>query len=427
MFYSPGKAVNDVGRTYLCVDQKSFYASVECVERHKNPMTTKLVVADPARTDATICLAVSPEMKRLGVKNRCRLREIPPDIEYITAVPRMALYLDYSARIYGVFLRYVAKEDIHVYSVDEAFLDITDYMSLRHQTARDFAQMILQDIHDTLGLVATCGIGTNLYLAKIALDIQAKHAPDFIAELTEESYRETLWDHRPLTDFWRISHGTVGRLERIGVQTMREIAHCDEKLLYKIFGIDAELLIDHAWGRETTTIADIHAYKPKSTSLSSGQVLPRGYAYNEGRVIVREMAEELALDMFDKGMAASSISLYLSYSFSSMLPPSKVSTKTAPTASMRRLCDTVVGLYDRIRVRNTPMHRVNIAYAVNDDLFQQYDLFTSPEKQDKEQRLQRAIIDIRQKHGKNSVLRAMDLLDGARTIERHNQIGGHRA
>ena len=187
------------------------------------------------------------------------------------------------------------------------------------------------------------------------------------------------------------------------------------------------MLIDHAWGRETTTIADIHAYKPKSTSLSSGQVLPRGYAYDEGRVIVREMAEELALDMFDKGMAASSISLYLSYSFSSMLPPSKVSTKTAPTSSMRRICDTVVDLYDRIRVRTTPMHRVNIAYAVNDDLCQQYDLFTSPEKQDKEQRLQRAIIDIRQKHGKNSVLRAMDLLDGARTIERHNQIGGHRA
>lgn len=427
MFYSPGKAVNGLGRTYLCIDQKSFYASVECVERKLDPMTTKLVVADPTRTEATICLAVSPEMKRLGVKNRCRLREIPSGIEYITAMPQMALYLDYSARIYGIFLKYVAKEDIHVYSVDEAFLDITEYMSLRHQTARDFAQMILQDIHDTLGLVATCGIGTNLYLAKIALDILAKHAPDFIAELTEERYREQLWDHRPLTDFWRIAHGTEARLAKIGVQTMREIAHCDEKLLYKIFGIDAELLIDHAWGRETTTIADIHAYKPKSTSLSSGQVLPRGYAYDEGRVIVREMAEELALDMFNKRMAASSISLYLSYSFSSMLPPSKASTKTAPTSSMRRICDTVVDLYDRIRVRNTPMHRVNIAYAVNDELCQQYDLFTSPEKQDKERQLQRAIIDIRQKHGKNSVLRAMDLLDGARTIERHNQIGGHRA
>ena len=416
-----------MGRTYLCVDQKSFYAAVECVERHKDPMTTKLVVADPTRTEATICLAVSPEMKRLGVKNRCRLYEIPPNLEYITAMPRMALYLDYSARIYGIFLKYVAKEDIHVYSVDESFLDITDYISLRHQTPKEFAQMILQDIHDTLGLVATCGIGTNLYLAKVALDILAKHNPDRIAELNEKSYREQLWDHRPLTDFWRIAHGTEARLERIGVQTMREIAHCDEKLLYKIFGVDAELLIDHAWGRESTTIADIKAYRPKSTSLSSGQVLPRGYAYDEGRVIVREMAEELALDMFAKGMTTGSISLYLSYSFASNLPASKASSRTAPTASVSRICDIVEDLYDRIRDRSAPMHRVGIAYGVQCDLGQQYDIFSPTQKQDKEQRLQRAIIDIRQKHGKNSVLRAMDLLDGARTIERHNQIGGHRA
>lgn len=390
-------------------------------------MTTKLVVADRSRTEATICLAVSPAMKKLGVKNRCRLWEIPPGIDYITAIPQMSLYIDYAAKIYSIFLKYVAKEDIHVYSIDEAFLDITDYLSYRNMTPRQFVQAILDDIHNTLGLVATCGIGSNLYLAKIALDILAKHAPDFIAELSEDSYREQLWDHRPLTDFWRIANGTTGRLERIGVQTMREIAHCDEKLLYKIFGIDAELLIDHAWGREPTTIADIKAYKPKSTSLSSGQVLPRGYAYDEGRVIVREMAEELALDMFDKGMATSNISLYLSYSFSSMLPPSKASMKTVPTSSMSRICDTVVGLYDRIRQRSAPMHRVGIACAVNDDLCQQYDLFTSTEKQDKERSLQKTIIDIRRRHGPNSVLRAMDLLEGARTIERHGQIGGHRA
>lgn len=390
-------------------------------------MTTKLVVADRSRTEATICLAISPALKAMGIKNRCRLYEIPPGVNYITAVPRMALYLDYSARIYGIFLKYVAPADIHVYSVDEAFLDITDYIGLRRQTAKEFAQMILQDINNTLGLIATCGIGTNLYLAKIALDLQAKHTPEFIAELTEESYRRTLWDHRPLTDFWRISHGTVRRLERIGVQTMREVARCDEALLYKIFGIDAELLIDHAWGREPTTIADIKAYKPKHTSLSSGQVLPRGYAYDEGRVVVREMAEDLALNMFDKGMSTSNISLYLSYSFSSMLPPSKASLKTAPTSSMSRICDKVVGLYDRIRQRDAPMHRIGIACAVNDELCQQYDLFTSTEKQDKERRLQKTIIDIRRRYGPNSIIRAMDLLEGARAIERHNQIGGHRA
>ena len=416
-----------MARVYICVDQVSFYSSCECVERGLDPMTTKLVVADRSRTEATICLAVSPAMKKLGVKNRCRLYEIPLGLDYITAPPRMSLYLDYSARIYGVFLKRVAKEDIHVYSVDESFLDITDYIGLRHQTPKEFAQMILKDIYDALGLVATCGIGTNLYLAKVALDILAKHSPDRIAELTEESYREQLWDHRPLTDFWRISHGTVRKLEKIGVQTMREIAHFDESVLYKIFGVDALLLIDHALGRESVTIADIKAYKPKSNSLSSGQVLPRGYSYEEGRIIVREMAEELALDMFKKGMTTNNISLYLSYSFASMLPPSKAGSRTAPTASASRICDIVVDLYDRIRDRYTPMHRVGIVYAVQKDLGQQYDMFSSPEKQDREQRLQRAIIDIREKHGANSLLRAMDLLDGARTIERHNQIGGHRA
>lgn len=416
-----------LSKTYLCIDLKSFYASVECVERGLDPLTAKLVVADPTRTEATICLAVTPELKRLGVKNRCRIYEIPPNMEYITAPPRMRLYIDYSTRIYKVYMKYVAKEDIHVYSIDEAFLDITDYMSLRGQTPREFAQMITTDILKTTGITATCGIGTNLYLAKVALDIIAKKAPDFIGELTEESYCRLLWKHRPLTDFWRIGPGTTARLSRIGIQNMGEVAHADPKSLYKAFGIDAELLIDHAWGREPTTIQDIKNYKPKTTSLSSGQVLPRGYDYEEGRIVVREMAEALSLDMFDKGLATNSITLYLSYSFSSNVPVSRASTSMVATSSVSRICGSIDKMYTSIRNKSALMHRIGIAFAVRDDTFQQYDMFTSPEKQDKERRLQRAILDIRQKHGANGILRAMDLMDGARTIERNSQIGGHRA
>lgn len=414
-------------REYCCIDLKSYYASVECADRGLDPMTTKLVVADTTRTEATICLAVSPALKKLGVKNRCRLYEIPPTLDYIIAPPRMKRYIDVSAKIYGIYLKYVAKTDIHVYSIDEVFLDITDYLSYRSQSPKEFAKMVMQDILDTTKITATCGIGTNLYLAKIALDIIAKHAPDFIGELTEDSYCYRLWDHRPITDFWRVGRGTAARLERVGMQTMRDVAHADEKLLHKIFGIDAELLFDHAWGREPTLISDIKAYRPKTTSLTSGQVLPRGYAYDEGRVIAREMAEELALDMFDKGLATNNIVLYLSYSFASNHPSSRASISMDPTSSVSRICDSVVQLYENIRDPKAPMHRVNIAFGVSEDLCQQYDMFTSAEKQDKERQLQRAILNIRKRHGKNSILRAMDLLDSARTVERHNQIGGHRA
>ena len=244
-------------RQYLCIDQKSFYATVECVARGLDPMTTDLVVADPERSENTICLAVSPSLKAKGVSNRCRIKEIPKYLKYIVATPRMQLYIDCAAEIYGVFLKYVAPEDIHVYSIDESFLDVTPYLTLYRKTARELAKTIIEDIRNTVGTVSTCGIGTNLYLAKIALDIHAKHAQDFIAELDEESYRATLWDHRPITDFWRISTGTEARLRNHGISTMREIAMMQEDYLYDWFGIDAELLIDLAWGRESTTIADI--------------------------------------------------------------------------------------------------------------------------------------------------------------------------
>lgn len=244
-------------RTYLCIDLKSFYASVECVERGLDPMKTNLVVADPERTEKTICLAVSPSMKALGVKNRCRVFEIPKGIEYITAPPRMQKYIDYAAKIYGVYLKYISKDDIYVYSIDEAFIDVTEYLDYYGLSPKGTAIMLMNEVLDKVGVRAACGIGTNLYLAKIALDITAKHSEDFIGELDEESYRLTLWDHLPLTDFWRIGHGTEKRLNEHGLFTMRDIAQANEDTLYRIFGIDAELLIDHAFGREPTTIAEI--------------------------------------------------------------------------------------------------------------------------------------------------------------------------
>lgn len=287
-------------RQYLCIDQKSYYATVECVARGLDPMTSNLVVADPERSKNTICLAVSTHMKAIGVKNRCRVGDIPPNIKYIIAPPRMQLYIECAAAIYKVFLKYLAPEDIYVYSIDEAFLDVTPYLKMYGLSTKELAKKIMQDVKDTVGTICTCGIGTNLYLAKVALDLTAKHAQDFIGILDEQSYQETMWDHRPITDFWRISTGTANRLRNHGITTMREITLIDEDYLYKWFGIDAELLIDHAWGRESTTIADIKNYKSKSKSLSSGQVLMRDYKYEEGLLIAKEMMDQLCLDMAAK-------------------------------------------------------------------------------------------------------------------------------
>lgn len=415
-------------RIYLCIDLKSFYASVECVERGLDPAVTRLVVADPSRTEKTICLAVTPAMKALGVKNRCRVFEIPPDISYIMAVPRMALYIDYSARVYSIYLRYVAREDIHVYSIDEVFMDVTDYLSYRKQSPEEFAGMIMEEIKRELGLTATCGIGTNLYLAKIALDIISKHAPDNIGRLTEESYKRLLWDHRPLTDFWRIGHGTEERLRRLGILTMGELAQANEEVLYKTFGIDAELLIDHAWGRESTGIEDIKAYVPRTNSMSSGQVLSCGYGYERGRLIVREMAEDMALELFGKGLATSSLSLYLGYSWASKRTPARGSISTgAPTSSVRKIAESMVLLYDKIMGRNDLIHRVTLSFNdIKPAEFQQYDMFSSAEAQEREQKLQTAVLDIRKKYGKNGLLKGMNLLEGATMRERNRQIGGHR-
>lgn len=421
-------------RTYLCIDLKSFYASVECVERGLDPLTTDLVVADPTRTEKTICLAVSPSLKAKGVKNRCRVFEIPKNMDYIMAPPRMQLYIDYAANIYGVYLKYISKDDIHVYSIDEAFLDVTNYLNLYRMTARELAITIMQDILDTTGVTATCGIGTNLYLTKVALDITAKHVnPEpggaRIGILTEETYRATLWDHLPLTDFWRIGARTAARLDHYGLHTMRQIAKAPEELLYKVFGIDAELLIDHAWGRESTTMADIKAYKPSSNSLSSGQVLPCDYPWDQGRLVTREMTDNLVLDLADKRLVTDSVSLMLGYSksFGGQSVHAGIRLEE-PTCSTRKIMAAVDALYCRIALPEAPLRRINVVFGnIVDEAYQQYSLFSDPAESRRERQRQDALLSIKKRYGKNAILKAMDLMEGATAAERNNQIGGHRA
>ena len=416
-------------RLYMCIDLKSFYASVECVERGLDPLTTNLVVADPERTAKTICLAISPPMKALGIKNRCRVFEIPGGIHYLMAPPRMQLYIDYSAEIYSIYLKYIAKEDIHVYSIDEAFLDVTNYLHMYQMGARELGQTIMDDILSSTGITATCGIGTNLYLAKIALDITAKHCDDHIGHLTEAGFRQHLWDHRPLTDFWRIGAGTARRLSSLGIRTMRELARFDEDTLYRIFGIDAELLIDHAWGLESTTMADIKNYKPQNTSMGSGQVLSRDYAFDEGVLIVREMADLLTLDLVDKHLVTDSVTLHVGYTniYGKKAAHGTSSLVTA-TSSSRRLMDTTEELYRQIVDPTVPIRRITLTYnRVKDDCYQQYDLFCDPAEMEKERRMQNAMLDIKRKFGKNAIVRGMNLQEGATTLERNRQIGGHKS
>jgi nucleotidyltransferase/DNA polymerase involved in DNA repair len=416
-------------RTYVCIDLKSFYASVECIEKKLDPMTTNLVVADPERSEKTICLAVSPAMKALGVPGRCRVFEIPANIKYIMATPRMQLYIDYSAKIYAIYLKYIAKEDIHVYSIDEVFMDVTDYLNMYQTTAKELSIKIMQDIQDTTGITATCGIGTNLYLAKIALDITAKHVEDHIGFLDEATYQKTLWKHKPLTDFWRIGTGVLGRLERLGITTMEEITKIDESALYHMFGIDAELLIDHAWGREITTIKDIKAYRPKSNSISSGQVLSQDYAYEDGKLVVKEMADLLALELVDKGLVTDSITLHVGYNNRIQKKSAHGTvTMTIVTNSARKLIENTVKLYEKIVDKHTSIRRVYLSFHhVIDERYQQYDLFSDPTELEREHRIQKAVLDIKDKYGNNAILKGMDLQEKATTRERNSQIGGHKS
>ena len=504
-------------KTYIAIDLKSFYASQECIERGLDPMTTNLVVADTSRTEKTICLAVSPSMKAYGIPGRARLfevvqkvkevntlrrsqapnreftgksfdavalRENPSlELDYIAAPPRMGHYMECSTKIYGIYLKYVAPEDIHVYSIDEVFIDATPYLRTSGLTAREFARRMIQDVLATTGITATAGIGTNLYLCKIAMDILAKKVePDAdgmrIAELDEMRYRELLWDHRPLTDFWRVGRGIARKLEKNGMFTMGDVARCslgksddffNEDLLYKLFGVNAELLIDHAWGWEPCTIADIKAYKPESNSLGSGQVLHCAYTAEKGKLITREMTDLLVLDLVDKGLVTNQMVLTVGYDIENLTDPGRQKayrgevttdhygrkvpkhahgTVNLPrrTSSTRLITEAVMGLYDRIVNPELLVRRINIV-ACNivgegsvpeEGAYQQMDLFSDFSAQQKarereeemlerEHRRQKAVLTIRKKYGKNAILKGMNYEDGATTRDRNNQIGGHKA
>lgn len=504
-------------RIYLCIDLKSFYASVECIERGLDPMTTNLVVADASRTEKTICLAVSPALKSYGISGRARLFEVIQKVkqansirlqkapgrcftgssynaqeleknpslqlDYIAAPPRMAHYIEHSTRIYNIYLKYIAPEDIHVYSIDEVFIDLTTYLDSAGLTPHEFAMKMIRDVYQTTGITATAGIGTNMYLAKIAMDIVAKHIPADkdgvrVAELDEMSYRKQLWDHRPLTDFWRVGRGYAKKLEENGIFTMGDIALCsvgkstdfyNEDLLYKLFGVNAELLIDHAWGWEPCTIDKVKEYKPASNSIGSGQVLHCPYDSDKARLVVREMIDLLVLDLVDKGFVTDQIVLTVGYDIENLTDPKRSKAYSGPitidaygrkipkhahgtanigrqTSSTKLITEAVMELYDRIVNPSLLIRRLNISAnhvvpelsILNEPQIEQLDLFTNYEELEKqreeenaalerEKKMQQAVLSIKKKFGKNSILKGMNLQEGATAKDRNQQIGGHKA
>ena len=496
--------------SYIAIDLKSFYASVECADRKLDPLTTNLVVADQSRTDKTICLAVSPALKACGIPgrprlfevvqkvrdvNRLRLQHAPGrkfsgksssapelaanpglELDYIVAVPRMARYMEVSAQIYGIYLKYVAPEHIHVYSIDEVFIDVAPYLNMYKLSAHDLAMKMIRDVLAETGITATAGVGTNLYLAKIAMDIVAKHIPADkdgvrIAELDERSYREQLWTRRPLTDFWRVGHGYASRLESMGMYTMGDVARMSvkaEDVLYRAFGVNAELLIDHAWGWEPVTIAEIKAYKPESSSISSGQVLQDPYEFKKGRVVAMEMADQLALDLVEKHLMTDQLVLTVGYDTTNLTAPERRERYSGPvrvdhygrqvpkeahgsinlerhTSSGQRIVDAMMQLFDRCVDPNLLIRRITVVAAhvfdesdvpvARDD--GQSDLFTDYEalekrkaaeqaELEKEKRLQQAVIGIKRRMGANAILKGMNFEEGATGKARNEQIGGHR-
>ena len=504
-------------RKYICIDLKSFYASVECVLRGLDPMVTNLVVADASRTEKTICLAVSPALKSFGLPGRARLFEViqridelnkerikkapnrafvgesykleeldnHPEykIDFLIAPPQMAKYIEISTKIYNVYLKYVALEDIHVYSIDEVFMDVTNYLHALNMSAIELAKVMIKDVFETTGITATAGVGTNLYLAKVSMDIVAKHIDADedgvrVAYLDEMLYRKKLWDYKPITDFWRIGRGIANRLYKLGLETMGDIARCsigkldnfyNEEILYKEFGINAELLIDHAWGYEPTLISDIKAYKPKANSLSSGQVLSCGYDFNKALIIVKEMTELLSLDLVNKGLVTNQLVLHVGYDIDNLsneeimknyngeisidyigrkVPKSSHGSINIEkhTSSTTTLINAITILYNEIvnpvllikRINITAVHLIKESEINKKDGYIKISLFEDyeenerrdkiiEEKRLKEKNLQKAIISIKNKYGKNSVLKAMNLEDGATTKERNQQIGGHKS
>ncbi len=413
-------------KIYCCIDLKSFYASAECVDRGLDPFKENLVVADPERSKGTVCLAVSPAMKALGVKNRCRVYEIPKEIKYITAKPRMKFYIEKSAEIYSVYLRYISPEDIHVYSIDEVFIDLTDYLRLYKKSAKEIAKLLVEEVFKATGIRATVGIGTNLFLAKIALDITAKHAADFMGYLDEYEFKRTVWHHRPITDVWNVGRGIAERLERLGIFDLYGVAKCPEQILYKEFGINAELLIDHANGIEPCTIADIHAYRSKSNSLSNGQVLFSDYSFSDGLVIVKEMVEQLVLELIEKNLVSNSISL--SVSFADRNKKSVGGTEKLPeyTSSLKKFLQYFTEYYYKKVPKNAFIRRVNVGLNnVIDQAFTTVDFLTDVKTIKKENVLQHAVVDIKRKYGKNAILMGTSFEDHATGRERNKMIGGH--
>lgn len=459
-------------KTYLAIDLKSFYASVECRERLLDPLTTKLVVADKSRTSKTICLAVTPALKAYGLSGRSRLFEVEAkareikrqtgkELDYIVAPPRMALYIQYSTRIYNVYLRYFAPEDIHVYSIDEVFIDATSYLPFYKMTAHDLAVKVIYEVLKETGITATAGIAPNLFLCKAAMDIVAKHIPADkdgvrIAEIDVSSYRKELWNHQPITDFWRVGKATARRLEKHFIHTMGDIARMslnNPEILFDEFGIDAEILIDHAWGIEPVGMKDIKSYKSEAKSLGSGQVLHEPYTFEKAKIIVREMAELLALDLFKKKMVAASVTLQVGYDVESLnlknfdgevvrdfygrdIPkPAHASAWLGQeTNSSKIIVEAFVGLFEKIVNPSWLVRRVNIT-ANNTKLESEHQpgLFDDVDKKDggfnqeKEDSLQKTRLEIMRKFGKNALLKGMNLQEGATTIDRNAQIGGHKA
>lgn len=417
-----------MSKIYLCIDLKSFYASVECVERGLDPFKINLVVADPTRGGGAITLAATPAIKKLGVPSRGRIFEIPKDISYKIAPPRMKLYMEYSARIYKIFLKYISSEDIHVYSIDESFLDITTYLKLYNMTAKQLAQTILDDIYNETGITATVGIGTNLFLTKVALDITAKHAPDNMGYLDEDLFKHLIWHHKPITDIWMIGPGTAKRLAKYGIDDLYGVAHFPEQPLYKMFGVNAEYLIDHAWGVEPTEIKDIKAYQPSSNSISNSQILFEDYNHQDAFLVMKEMVESNVLSLTEKHLITNHIALSIGYS-KNIRKPSRGSCKiTNTTNSYRLLLQEFVNLYKRIVDPNYPIRQIAISFGnVVNEYYEQLDLFADYEQIEKEKRVQEALVTIKNKYGKNAILKGMNFCDKATQRKRNGLVGGHNA
>ena len=413
-------------RIYLCIDLKSFFASVECAERGLDPFKVNLVVADPDRSEGSVCLAITPAMKELGIRNRCRMYEIPKNIDFIIAKPRMHLYMEYSANIYGIYLKYVSSEDIHIYSIDECFLDVTHYLALYKMTAKELAKKILDDVFETTGICATVGIGPNLFLTKVALDITAKHVDDHMGFLDEETFKKTIWHHKPITDIWGIGRGIAKRLYKFGVEDLYDLAHCDEKLLYKEFGVNAELLIDHANGKESCTIEDIHHYKAKSNSISTGQVLFEDYNFDDALLVLLEMVDNLELELVEKHLVTNNISLPISYSKDVIKSTGGSMKLPEYTNSSKKLTKYFEEYYRKTTNPNFPIRRLNIGFNnVVDDQYETFSLFTDIEDEEKEFKMQRAVLDIKDKYGKNSIIRGSSLKEKSTARKRNKLIGGH--